>query len=182
LESKAYAYEVPGQWQGRFDKLEVVGDTQAGISTQRLAQNPALFQRLQDIMTGINIKVFHVVRNPYDNISTLILRDGRSFENAIERYFANCKTIAEFRKHIEPNDFLMMEQEKFLAQPQARLSEICQFLDLSVNPSYLDACTTILYKSPAKSRSKVPWTSELIDLVQRRIDEFDFLTGYSNQQ
>ena len=179
LGDKTYSYQVPDQWQGRFDKLKVIGDSQAGVSTQRLAQNPALFQRLQDTMTEVNIKVLHVIRNPYDNISTLMLRGGRSFENAIERYFTNCEIIAEFRKRISSDDLLATRQEEFLAQPQARLHETCRFLGLEANQNYLDACASILYKSPAKSRSKVAWTPELINLVQRRIDEFDFLAGYT---
>jgi hypothetical protein len=181
LGNKTYSYQVPGQWQGQFDKLQVIGDTQAGISTQRLARNPDLLPRLQDIMGETKVKVFHVIRNPYDNISTLMLRDGRSFENAIERYFANCQTITQLRKRISSDDLLPVRHEEFLAQPQARLKEICDFMGVTAEQTYLDACAGILYKSPSQSRSKVAWTADLIDLVQRQINEFDFLAGYSYQ-
>jgi hypothetical protein len=179
LGGKLYSYQVPNQWQGRFDTLQIIGDSQAGVTTQRLAQNPALYQRLQETMIGVNIKVLHVVRNPFDNISTLMLRGGRSFENAIERYFTNCETIVDFRRRLNRADLLVVRQEDFLADPQTRLIETCRFLSLETNPAYLDDCATILYKSPAKSRSKLDWTPELINLVQRRISEFDFLAGYT---
>lgn len=179
LGGKIYSYQVPNQWQGRFDKLQVVGDSQAGVSTQRLAQTPALYRQLQARLAGLQIKVLHVIRNPFDNISTLMLRGGRSFDNAIERYFTNCETIVEFRKNIRSSDLLVMRQEDFLAEPQRRLQETCHFLGLTAGQQYLDDCASILFKSPSKSRAKLNWTAELIDRVQQRIDEFDFLSGYT---
>src|SRR5213594_4458109 len=34
--SNVYSYAVPNQWQGRFEKLRVIGDKKGGGSTQRL--------------------------------------------------------------------------------------------------------------------------------------------------
>jgi hypothetical protein len=179
LGGKVYSYQVPNQWQGRFDKLRVIGDSQAGVSTQRLAQNPALYRQLQARLAGMQIKVLHVVRNPFDNISTLMLRGGRSFANAAERYFTNCETIVKFRQIIGSDDLLVMRQEDFLAEPQRRLQETCHFLGLTAAQQYLDDCASILFKSPAQSRSKINWTPEMVTQVQQRIDEFDFLSGYT---
>jgi Sulfotransferase family len=178
-DGKVYSYWVPGQWQGRFNTLQVIGDSKAGISTQRFAHNPALFQHLQNIMKGVNVKVIHVFRNPYDTVSTMILRGGRTFENAIERYFCNCKTIADLRKRISSSDIFTVRHEEFVDHPDICLDKTCNFLGIQAPPDYLSACASIVYKSPAKSRHKVQWNPELIEVVKRKIDQYDFLVGYS---
>ncbi|HEY3168098.1 MAG TPA: hypothetical protein VGK57_12760, partial [Candidatus Binatia bacterium] len=65
-----YSYYVPGQWQGRFDKLRVIGDKAGGASAIRLAAFPFLLDTLSN---GFNtrLKFIHVTRNPYDVISTM---------------------------------------------------------------------------------------------------------------
>jgi hypothetical protein len=178
-DGKTYSYQVPGQWQGRFEQLCVIGDSKAGVSTQRLARNPALFEQLQRTMKDVDVKVILVVRNPYDNISTMILRGGRTFENAIERYFSNCEALIKIRERVSSTDFLLIKQEDVIEQPQARLGEICRFLGVDAADDYLNACASILYKSPAQSRQNVQWRPELVDAVRRQSDQYDFLAGYS---
>lgn len=63
--SASYSYEVLNQWQGRFKKLQVIGDKKGWSSTLRLRSNPELLRRLQDTIS-LNIKFIHVIRNPYD--------------------------------------------------------------------------------------------------------------------
>ncbi len=38
--SWGYSYAVPGQWQGRYDQLAVVGDKRGRATTARLAERP----------------------------------------------------------------------------------------------------------------------------------------------
>ena len=178
-EGKTYSYWVPGQWQGRFKTLHVIGDSKAGKSAQRLAENPTLLHRLRDITADSTLKVIHVVRNPYDNISTDMLRGYRGFGEAIGHYFERCESIRDIRKEINDSDLLIIRQEDFIAQPKLWLSEACHFLGLEAMTDYLNDCASIVYKSPAKSRYKVPWSSKLIEDAQNRIEEFDFLGGYS---
>ncbi|MCA1614387.1 MAG: sulfotransferase, partial [Acidobacteria bacterium] len=64
-----YSYEVPGQWQGRRRSLRVIGDKKGGGSTMRLGADPRLLARLRRTV-GVPVKLVHVVRNPFDNIST----------------------------------------------------------------------------------------------------------------
>jgi hypothetical protein len=178
-DGKTYSYHVPGQWQGRFDQLYVVGDSKAGQSTQRLAQEPALLDRLRETMGGVQVKVIYVTRNPYDNISTMILRGGRSFDNAIDRYFANCQAIVDIRRRVDAADLLLARLEDLIAWPRQLLTETCRFLGVEASDEYLGACAGILYSSPAKSRFKVEWRPEHIAAVRRNIERYDFLAGYS---
>lgn len=181
-DGKTYSYFVPDQWQGRFRDLRVIGDSKAGFSTQRFARDQTLLPRLQRTMRGTKIKIIHVLRNPFDTVSTMYLRSGRSLENGIERYFHNCKTIAALRGQVAGDALLSVKHETFVTHPQATLSKMCQFLGIDAPQDYLDACAGILYRSPAKSRNKVQWSPDLIRTVQHKIDHFDFLHGYGYEE
>jgi hypothetical protein len=178
-DGKVYSYAVPGQWQGRYSDLTVIGDSKAGISTQRLDRDPTLLMRLQKSMKTVNVKVVHIVRNPFDTVSTMNIRADRPLENGIERYFANCETIRSVRTMLPEGSMKSVQHEHFVDNPASCLSDLCEFLGVAPNTEYLRACAGILYKSPAKSRDKVQWPPELIDIVRRKIDTFDFLQGYT---
>jgi hypothetical protein len=170
---------VPGQWQGRYTDLTVIGDSKAGISTQRLARDLSLLRRLQKLMKPVNVTIVHIVRNPFDTISTMNIRAERPLENGIDRYFANCETIRSVRAMLPEGNMLSVKHEDFVDNPARCLRDLCAFLGVAPGTDYLQACAGILYKSPAKSRDKVQWSPELIDIVRQKIDRFDFLQGYT---
>ncbi|HEX6292679.1 MAG TPA: sulfotransferase [Herpetosiphonaceae bacterium] len=176
---KRYSYAVPGQWQGRFSTLKVIGDSKAGKSTQRFASNPALLHRLERCMAGIDVKLIHVIRNPYDNISTLMLRGGRTFENAITQYFQNCSALAAIRSGLDSAKLLTVRQEDLIVQPGNTLRALCAFLGIDAPEEYVQVCAGILYAAVPKSRYSVAWSDASIDLVRRKIEQFDFLAGYA---
>lgn len=175
---KSYSYRVPDQWQGRFSTLKVIGDSKAGKSTQRLAHSPAILERLRRCMGNVELRFIHVVRNPYDNISTLMVRGGRTFDNAITQYFANCAALVAIRQRVGDN-LLTIRQERVILQPGATLEQLCGFLNIAAPGDYVQSCARILYTSIPKSRYSVAWDDALIERVRRKIDEFDFLAGYS---
>jgi hypothetical protein len=176
---KQYSYMVPGQWQGTFDNLNVIGDTKAGISTRRLAKNYLLLDRLKNIIGNADLKIIHVVRNPYDNISTFMIRGGKTFDEAIERYFENCEIMMNLRKRINGIKLHMVKHEDIIEQPKVCLEGMCRFLGLPTTSEYLNSCSNIIYNNPAKSRYKIKWTRERVDRVQKNIDTYEFLKGYS---
>jgi len=111
---KKYSYWVPGQWQGRYRRIQVVGDSKASVTARKLVKSPAL---LKQVFNSIDdqIKLIHVVRNPYDNISTLSIH-GESLEEAIISYFANCDAVIEIRKGIDPTNFILIRHEDLIDQ------------------------------------------------------------------
>ncbi|HET9417247.1 MAG TPA: sulfotransferase [Candidatus Limnocylindria bacterium] len=173
-----YSYHVPGQWQGRHRDLRVVGDSQAGWTVQRLARDPQLLERLRKVMAGRELRFIHVIRSPYDNISTMMIRGGRTFESAFDRYFANCESIGVLGERIGPGGLLRVRHEDVIVTPKESLSKACQFLGVTADAQYLEACASILYDSPSRSRSKITWTDEMRAAVEGRIAEFEFLSGY----
>lgn len=176
-----FLYQVPNQWQGRFEKLKVIGDKKGGGSTQRLRDNPDLLRRMRNTIK-LKIKFVHITRNPYDNISTITLKtqqDNFNLTGGIEFYFSLCKTIAEIKKQINSDDLFEAKHESFIDDPQPVLKRLCNFLGVEASDGYLNDCASVVFKSPHQSRHDVTWTPELIDRVKKRIDQFDFLDGYT---
>ena len=175
---KTYSYFVPGQWQGRHRTLEVVGDSTAGETVRALDANPRLLGDIRDRMRPAEVRVIHVVRNPFDNISTMIIRGVRTFDVAIHRYFENCDMLERQRKAIGPAALATLRHEDLVIDPQARLAELCRFLGLDPEPAYLDGCAAILFSAPSRTRSSIEWTPQRIAEVTERMTAYDFLEGY----
>lgn len=178
-DGSTYSYHIPNQWQGRFDDLQVIGDTKAGKSTYRLDKNSALLDKLRASIGRADLKVIHIIRNPFDNISTSMLRSGRTFSNAIDLYFERCRALNTVRERLSKEELLTLRQEDIIANPKLALENTCHFLNAEVMPGYLDDCVKVVYQSPRQTRSKVQWSEELIELVQSKLNHYDFLTGYS---
>jgi hypothetical protein len=175
-EWRPYSYAVPNQWQGRFDRLRVIGDC-TGLS--RVRKNPRLLETIRKRLPGIDLKLIHVIRNPYDNISTMTrVRDSGLREN-IDVYFSMCQVVERIQEQVGPGMIYSLRHEDLIADPKATLQGLCGFLGLSAEPSYYDDCAGIIFKSPRKTRKNMPWTPELIAAVQERANKFPFLAGYS---
>jgi hypothetical protein len=174
-----YSWLVPDQWQGRFASLRVIGDSTTGSSTQQLAETPVLLEKLRKSMGPVNLKFVHVIRNPFDPISVMMVRGKRTFENASEHYFDSCEMLSELRNRLGASELLPVKYEDFVNQPEKRLAEICNFLGLEATPDYLKACASILHNSPERSRQLVKWEPEWVERVKSRMAKYDFLAGYS---
>ena len=174
-----YLYAVPGQWQGRFRRLRVIGDKRGSGSVKKICNHPGLYQRLID-MVGVPIRTIHVVRNPFDNIST-ISRKGRNknFEQSIDYYFFLAEEVQKLKQIIPEKDLLEMRHEDFISDPRTHLQLLTDFLGVEATPDYLDACSSIIFSKPHQTRKDVPWTEEIIASVADRIQAYPFLAGYS---
>ena len=65
-----YSYAVPNQWQGRFSNIKVIGDkSMSAYAVSRLHAKPWLLERVSR-MTGAKVRLIHIIRNPYDTITT----------------------------------------------------------------------------------------------------------------
>lgn len=74
---KGYSLDIPGWWQGKYDgSISVIGDKSGGMTAQvfRLSHQNfvSLYHQLQSTVQ-IPVHAIHVVRNPYDNIATMLL-------------------------------------------------------------------------------------------------------------
>ena len=176
---RTYSYFVPGWWNGRFTRLRVIGDTRAGGTVHRFASDPELLERIDGRMRALTVRYIHVVRNPYDNVSTMTVRRGRDLAEAVDGYFADCETLVRMRAAIGAERLLTIRHEDLIADPRTRLADACRFVGIDPSPEYLGACASILFPSPSRTRESVDWPAELVARVARDIERFDFLSGYA---
>lgn len=176
--SKGYSHRIATQFQGSFKKLLVIGDDPGGGGTLRLCARPWLIDRLYRTI-GVRMRFFHVVRNPYDNISSISKRMDKSLAESIEYYFSLCGTVADVKKRLKKDELFEFRHELFLAEPEDILKKICTFLRVDAPDDYLKDCADIVIRSPHKSRYDILWDSSSIDIVKERMSQFLFLEGYS---
>jgi sulfotransferase family protein len=174
-EQRRYSYDVPNQWQGRCEKLQVIGES-TGLT--RLRRNPHLLKSLRERLKKVDLKLIHVIRNPYDNISTMKLRSGESLPDAIKRYFSMCEIVERLKPQVAPGAVHDLKHEALITDPKNTLKDLCGFLGLSAGESYYSDCAGVIYKSSHKTRNDLEWNHELIDSVKREMSRFPFLDGY----
>ncbi len=180
-----YSYKVPGGYQGTYTELKVIGDKRGGASSRILYKNPQLLDQLIATIDK-KIKVILIHRNPFDNITTRA-RGGNYYQrdasqkrllHEIDQHFRDVETIAEIRKR-KDLEFYECKHEDFLDQPQKHLENLCHFLEISAYDDYLEKTLKIIRKSRSQSRKKIHWEKSTIEKVQKRIDQYDFLKGYT---
>ena len=177
---EGYGYEVPNQWQGRFERLRVIGDKKGGASTRKLSSTPGILGRLSETI-DIDIRFIHVVRNPYDNISSMFEHRHRnqSLRTVIEDYLFLCATNSKIRERVGGDQVFDLRYEALVEAPEELLGDLCNFLDLEPTEDYLEDCAHLVFDSPRKTRYDVEWNAGTIAAVQEGIDRYESLRGYS---
>ena len=173
-----YQYEVPGQYQGRFERLRVIGDKRARSSVLQIAQRPALLERVRSVVK-VPIRVVHVTRNPFDNIATEARRHNMSLSRATAWYEEICRAIATVRPLLDPDELVDLRHEDFAGDTGPSLASLCGFLGVEADPEYLEACAGIVWPSTNRTRDAVPWTVEERVGVERLIDTYEVLGSYT---
>jgi hypothetical protein len=172
-----YKYEIPGQWNGRFEKLLLIGDKKGGASAARFATTPNLLQTLRAVV-GSRIKFLHVTRNPYDNIGSMVRR-GMNLSIAVEQYFRRADAVVELSRRVDQRDFLTVSLEELAASPSQVVRGVCAFLELDPIAEYVDACCGVVNREPHRARTQAEWSEHFLTLVRERSIANPFLRHYT---
>jgi hypothetical protein len=173
-----YDLNVPGQSQGSYEQLEVIGDKHGHQTAVRLHRQPDLLDRLRTLI-GVPLQVVHVVRNPYDNIATLASRRQHELTTAIEDYAELCEAVADVRSRLAPGELADVRSEDFTADPEKQLAELCRFLHVEPTERYLRDCAGVVRRSVSRTRDGFSWTDADRRRVDGLIERYPVLTGYS---
>jgi hypothetical protein len=180
-EATGYSYRVPGQWQGRYRQLRVIGDKRGGGSIRKLCAHPHLLERLRRVV-DVPLRFVHVLRNPFDNVASLYQRGrGRSLEACLDRYLAMLEGVAELRGRLAADELLDVRHEAFVADPRAELSRLCRFLSVEPGADYLDACAAIVWPEVQRRRDEICWPEPCRKRLEARIERHEVLEGYGFQ-
>ena len=182
LSWSGYSYEVPGQWQGRYAELRVIGDKMGGMVAWQVHHDPDILDRLQSVV-GKRIGIIHITRNPFDNIATMYKwrkQPDDPLREYVRRYFEiYCAGSARADAFAGPERCVTMRHEDIVAHPRERLRELCAFLGEEASAEYLEACAALIFPSAKKSRHSAPWTPAEVEAVERGMEPYPFLHGYT---
>jgi len=187
-----YNYYVPGQYQGKYRNFRIIGDKSGGRTARRMLIND-FYQLVSEIQDRTNRKIIfiHVIRNPYDTITTMMKRTikRRNMDETkdqltlkIRHFFDHARGV--LRIH-EATNFTVIDiyHEDFVRRPVSELSHICEQLGLTATNDYLEACNKIVWGKPKTSRQNSQlWTTYMIDKVSKEMNSFPWFDRYDFDQ
>ena len=198
---KGYSLLVEGLYEGKYvDHIEVIGDKKAGLTTSFLLRHPKKFSSTLEIVKSLasSVKVVHVIRNPYDNIATSVIyvnntkaevasikesketyrTSSSSIFHQIRVYFSAYKAIEDAKKSYKL-DYIEVHGRDLVSDARGTISRMCNGLGVFCSSNYLDVCSDKVFKTESKTRYKINWDKAHLDLIQRNIDRFSSLNGYT---
>lgn len=172
-----YRYGVPNQWQGECEKLLVIGDKKGGKSTEELLRKGHLLTQLEETV-GIPVRIIHMVRNPYDVITTVFRKTPvESLEEASRRFFARCEKNWQLKQE-RGEQIKTIRLEELILKPEQHMTDLCRFLNVEPRQDYVSDCATVIFSKPHQTKSSVDWPTDLVRSVGEQMKAFPFLDGY----
>lgn len=181
--ARKFQYLRENEYQGTYkDNLKLIGDKKGGKTSIFLTKNPDLLTKFQNEI-DLPIKFIHVIRNPFDMITTTKFRlekkDNRkkSLNSIISSFEIMFRKANKIRKY--NIDFIDVYHENVIKKPDSEIKRMLDFLDLEIYEGFIPNCKKIIYDNPNKSRYNINWTDNQIKRVNDLIQQYDFLNGYS---
>lgn len=181
-----YNYKIDGLYQGTCKELRVIGDKRGSNTTRHLMEDPGLLERIS--AWGVDLKLIHIVRNPYDNITTCMRRreSKQAYDftqedliRKISHHFDKVATIDRIRAK-KVYGWFEMKHEDFIEKPVKGLRDLCTFLEIPAPDDYIEQCASIVFKKASSSRFDTDkWNDHTKTLVADQILEYDFLKDYT---
>lgn len=203
MTTKGYALNIEGLWQGGYDGfVDVIGDKSGGSATAQFLYDQLDFEYNYKQLVArlpVPIKVVHVVRNPYDMISTATIYTMITKMQLTPMDFVNAKksllnnTLGPRRKRFV-NETLLDNKIRFICKKISAAMKITELVgeenvlvihssDLVHSPreTILRMCKffevsvpdDFLKKTSEKVFSSVSQTRELIEWPSKLVDKVD---------
>lgn len=194
---KGYSLIIPDWWQGKYDRsIHVIGDKAGGMTAQVYRKDHSVFNstyhKLKRTLKGVPISVIYVLRNPYDNIATMLLYnhhqrksvnktdkyvDDDALKSQITSYFNQVRTVTDMIKKFRLN-VVEVHNIDMISDPKQTMKKVCSHLLLDCPDDYLHMCAQATYPAESKSRELVQWTAENIRIVAQNVQRFNSLKQY----
>ncbi len=151
-----YDYRVPGQWQGVWAGMRVIGDKEAGRSSFRLQQRPGLLGELAGVV-GMPVVVVHVTRHPLDVVTRMALARNRPLDAAVDQFLGFAEAVVAARRDPGVAVWVDVRLEDLITDSRAELTRLCSALGVGAGTGYLEACTALVAPAPTLTREQVEW-------------------------
>jgi len=174
-----HSHAVRGQWQGRFERLRVIGDKHGEGFLLSVQARPWL---VQAVIERLNPLYFiHVIRNPFDAIASVVtnVKRRKSVDQGIAYFERLYETLSAVQDELAPGQLHEVRFEEFQSRPKEQLTRVCQFLGVEPSPDYLDACASIVLHDLEDHRGQVHWEDSSRVRVEALIQKHPFLSGYT---
>lgn len=181
------------------DEIKVVGD-KTGHRTMELlggyktllpffkemkVDPPKELSKLKEIV-GVPVKWIHVVRNPYDNLTTWVKKNNESREKHNRNIEKEFNDVFEKYKHLnekilelkQTEDVLTINHERVIRFIDKTLDSLCEFLDIEKYPEWRKRVINSLWKEPRETRRNMKWDRGKINKVAKLADRYEWLIGY----
>jgi len=172
-----YDYSVPGQWQGRYRRLRVIGDKKGGRSARRLQADPSLLGRLRTTV-AVPLRLVINTRHPYDNIARIASRKRLGLDDAIGQYFVFAEGVEHALREAAGGETILFRHEDFVADPAAWMSRLAAFLAVEQPEAWAESCASRVFESPRRARDEVDWSEPRRERVREAAARYRFLQDY----
>ena len=195
---KGYTLEIPGWYQGSYEGgISVIGDKAGGMTAQAYRNSKSVFRTMYQQLQAtamIPVHAIHVVRNPYDNIATMVLynehvqrttlnetfkyNNVEALHRQVKAYFHQVQSVVEMIKNLGLNA-ITIHHSNFIANPKATMRRLCAELYLTCSERYLHMVAEHTFTTESHTRRLVKWTPELLNMVKDNIARYPVLKAYT---
>ena len=188
-----YSYKVPGGHQGITKHVQIMGDNDANQTSQRFMNDRQLPKALEK-RVNIPVKYIHVIRNPFDIITTMHNRKVGNFSrknmktdgNSVYPKVLHKKSRGFFRKATQVANLLDQKQldvlniyhEDLIQHPERTLLAVLEFLGIQPEAPYLEKSISTIHASSNKSRHTIEWPENSKQEVMHQLASIPFLKEY----
>jgi len=169
VKKKRYYYQYPIKgYQGQYKRIEIVGDKMAETSSRYVLKNPEMISKLIKHF-GSSLKVINVIRNPYDNISTIAFRRNSKIPEEINEYFRIMDIVLKLKKKLPGKQFYTIYNEEIIKNKEKEVKKLCAFLNQTITKESIRNCASLIYDKPHERRYKMKWSEENKKRVKEKI-------------
>ncbi|XP_065673081.1 uncharacterized protein LOC100215248 isoform X1 [Hydra vulgaris] len=190
-----FQYYVPGLWQGLYqDPIQVIGDKKCSTTTRALANNKNYYNELKAALKT-QIKFIHIIRNPFDNVATMMLRASHNgLRIKVEKEKKKIYNLGELKKqtriYLNLVDMNVKLRKQYTGQildvyygniimdAKKSLLRICEFLEIICDNEYLEKASSIVFKNETFTRRYVYWDEHIKRKILDKIENVTFLNGF----
>ena len=166
-----------GAWKdGEHERL-VMGDKWGldGVSLVRKEGASAdVLEQFADHM-GMELKIIHTIRDPYDNISAWLdsPKYKRMFGEGNQLYAKSIRMYTRFYgaadQILSRHDHFTWRNDEFCADPRKVVTGLAEYLEIPVVEPWLTNAANSAFKRPNKRSEKVEWPEKWVKNVDQRL-------------
>ena len=179
-EWNGYSYAIRKTHCPGDKRIQVLGDKKAAATTYALLEDFSIADRLM-AWSPAPLRFLHCVRHPLDVIATKTQRNRLNLEQNIPVYYKLEELAVRLGDQVGAENYQRIHLEELVGDPRRVIQDVVQFLGLSVDEEYLQACQAAVFDRPRQSRQAIEWPPQALAEAQRQALQHEHLKVYLDQ-